>query len=283
MANTRFYRPSDNRIARFGYSGVTPRIINGDTVNYPGAPAKVEDPRFPMSNLNSPDRYTPWMIPVGASSPIYLQFDLGGNLAVGYLGFFAFRCRPNALFSVGFDLGGRLSSLGYTPGPSGYTSIISGTFQASGMRDAAYFAGSPGTFRYWQLTLTPSTSVETYGFKLFPASATPQDLGISHAAGMVDTMVHTAVQSRTGGGNLSVMQVGDTRRLVMLPLLAVTSTTKQKVDATFGSGSLRDPAVWVDRFDISRQVVLANEQLTWVNRWGSPDLWDCELELEVLG
>jgi len=41
--------------------------------------------------------------------------------------------------------------------------------------------------------------------------------------------------------------------------------------------------VWIDQNDVARQVVLANSELRWVHQWAAPNLWDCDLEIEVLG
>ena len=273
MANTRFWRSTDNR-----FFSTSPQvvIING-TAGYTNAPAKVEDAQFPMSNLLIPGRYNVWATPVGTTpSQVRLDFDAFASIIPVFVGFFGIR--TNSLSSISFDLG---SQNGYD-GNAAFTSIKSGVIGSSTRDQGFLITGAPAgnTYRI-NFTGLPAAGV-SFG-TIFLTAVAVQDLGILYAPGMEEDIIHATIASRTGGGHLSVVSVGDTRSLVTMPFRNVSDTIKSKLTGTFGKGSSRDPAVWMDYLDVAKQVVLANGDIAFTHSWAAPNLWDCDLELEVLG
>lgn len=264
MGTTRFGRPSDNRL-------LSPNtiILNGSGG---GAPALIQDPLFPMSNLLNPDRYTPWKTLVGATPPLKIDFDLLGSLTCSYISFHGLR--QNAPLLTGWTIERQTGT--YTPG--GTWLSVSGSNIQPYTRDQG-FAFAAVASRLWRLTLTTFPQ-EGMSFGSIFLGTLSQDLGILYSA-MVEDIIHATIPWATASGHANVMEIGDTRSLVQMSFRDITDAIRQKIDNGFGRGSSRDPVVWVDRADIARQVIV--RRLVWTHTWGSPNLWDCQLDLEVLG
>jgi len=269
---TRFIRPADNKILNL-FGSTLPRIINGDTANFADPPALVEDPQYPMSNLLNPSLYTPWVTPQGTTpSTVELHIQTVSS-TIAFLGFFG--CR---LLSLPFTASYRIASAGYSStGP--WTSLIGGSLDA---RHNGFVLAASTIGMYWRFlfTFAPASGFSIGSISLAPVT---QDLGIVYSPGAEDLMVFPSIQSRNGAGHLEVVSVGDPRRLVVLPFRTVTDAMRTKIDAIFGAASRREPAVWIDQNDVARPVVLANSDLRWRHAWAPPNLWDCDVEIEVLG
>ena len=280
MASTRFCRPDDNKVLRYTSTDTFPRIINGDSTNYTTPPAKVEDPQYPMSNIHNPDRYTPWATPAGTTPlAMKLHIDAGSNISVGFVGLFGVRWLAGVAFSVPITVGYRTAAQGYaSAGP--FTGVVTSSFGTR--RDTGFVLGAPVSGRYWEFNFTTMIAggISFGGIYL---GAISQDLGILYSPGMEDNVIFSAIESRTGAGHLNVMTVGDPRHLISMPFVDQVDAVRTKIDAVFGETSKRDPVVWIDRNDVASQVVLAKNSLRWRHNWDSPNLWDTDLELEVLG
>lgn len=275
---TRFARPTDNKMVRRSAS-VTPRIINGDTVNFTTPPALVQDPKYPMSNLLLPDRYTPWSTPVGsAPDPVILHVDTG-TITPALIGLFGIRWFGGGSIPNQCIISHRTSYL--STGFYSTTGVADVTIPMNSGRDASVVGVLP-TGRYWEFYF-PNFSPLGFSIGSIFMGVVSQDLGMLYSAGAVRNLIVPVVQGRTGGGNPNSVVVGDERELITMPFRNITDATKSKLDLVFGRGVQRDAAVWVDAGDIARQVQLANYNLPYTHRWGTPNSWDLDLDLEVLG
>lgn len=280
MGTTRFLSASGNLVLRYQPADTYPRIINGDGAHYTNPPALQQDDQFPMANVHSPSRYLPWVTPLGSTpSPLYLQVDVGSDKAAAYVGFHAMRWFGVA-GNVSFDVGYRTNAEGYPSGGGTFTSVSTGTIIASERDRGAIFAGGPG--RYWQFKFTGSITAGL-SFGAIHLGAVTSDLGFLYAPGEIEDLIHPTIQERNGAGHLTATQVGDDRCLVTMPMRSLGDADRAKIDAVFGRGTVRDPAVWLDRADVARQVVLAHDSLAWKHAWSPSNLWDADLNLEVLG
>lgn len=285
MGTTRFIKSfPDNKIIRLPGSALTyPRIINGLAGSqYPSAPARVEDPAFPMENMLHPSRYLPWCTPLGTSSSAKIHIDLGSNQNVRAVGVHGHRLMGAGLFPtscvIGYRVGtGTAPAFGYTA--TGFTSIVS---LQLGRRDSVFVMPAAVSMRYIEIDASLVSS-DGWAMSNPLVAVTVNDLGFLYADGAADTLVHTRARSRAAGGHLTVMKIGDPRRLVSMPLLGVDDSTKTLVDSVFGEATAAYPVTWIDTADRGVQVMLAQDELTWTHRWAAPNVWDCNLELEVLG
>lgn len=289
MAGTnRFATAANNKVIRPDGSLLTwPVIINGDTINYPGAPARVEDPLFPMDNLLNADRYSPWATPRGATpSSFALHVDTGTN-TIGMAGLFGMRFFDGALFPNNVIISSRTQAETYVA--SGfYSSTFSGAdanFSFSGApRDGSFILPSPVIGRYWEFYF-PFCAPEGFSVGNIFLGQLATDLGIMYSFGATPrvTNVSPVIRSRTGGGDLRVVKVGDDRRLVTLPFRSIEDAIMAKIEAVFGFGRSKDPCYWADYADVVKQVVLATDGISKSHVWAAPNQWDCDVELEVLG
>jgi len=272
--NTRFYRPGDNK---WVVSNAT--LINGN-VAYTNAPPINQDAQFPMTNLLTSDRYLPWVTAVGPGPggvDVVVDLDAGANVTPQFVGFFALR--QSGVASMGFDV---QYQTGATYNGNGtWVSARSGTI-SSGSRDVGYIVTGAQAARYWRFRLNVLQGIQWSIGNIF-LSAAAVDLGIFYSPGMEETIIHPTIGYRTTSGHFSVSSVGDTRAMVIMPFRNIEDAIKAKINSVFGRFSARDPAVWIDQNDVARQVVLANSELRWVHQWAAPNLWDCDLEIEVLG
>src|SRR3990172_7001714 len=79
-----YARALDNRMFRTPPTATFPIIANGDPA-YPGAPAKDEDPSYPLPNLYDRNRYRPWSTKYNsADGSMRLHVDMsGGSISAG--------------------------------------------------------------------------------------------------------------------------------------------------------------------------------------------------------
>lgn len=279
MADTRFCSASSNKLLRYDTAATYPRIINGDSVNYTSPPALQQEAAFPMSNIHNPSRYLPWVSPIGSTpSPLILHVDMGADISPTFVGFHGLRW-----FGAGADV---TAAVGYRTQAGGYavggpwTSFSSGTITANS-RDKGFLA--TGTGRYWEFKFSGSITPGLSFGSIYLGVITSTMTGMVYSPGAQEELIHPLIESRNAAQHLVTTAIGDDRYLATLPFRALLDAERAKIDAVFGPGTVRDPAVWLNHADVARQVVLARGSMAWVHEWAPPNRWGVDLELEVLG
>jgi hypothetical protein len=75
--------PNSNRLFKASATSTFPIICNGNPT-YAGAPARDEDPRYPLENLLSADRYAVWATAIPSAGSTTIHVDLsGGSISAG--------------------------------------------------------------------------------------------------------------------------------------------------------------------------------------------------------
>jgi hypothetical protein len=208
MSNVRFITTQQNKGRRTTPASTFPKLINGNGA-YAGAPALVQDPDFPMSNLLDPDRvsavYVTGPTPANSGSDLIIEFDINSAplsiSAVGILGFvrLAGATFPNSV------------AIEYLPG-STYAPVVGwvamGSFSMVIGRDGGLVTGSPISARFWRIRfLNASFGAQGFSFSSpFIANAIT-DLGFLYSRSaevivtpktVVEGYGRTPVITRTG-------------------------------------------------------------------------------------
>jgi hypothetical protein len=297
----KYGRTADNRAVRplaavdgygwaygYDYGGADPGlpiIINGDGA-YSGAPAKDEDPQYPMANLYSPARYRVWSTKVGtADGAIKVQIDLGGGAngagaggadkAVDSAGLLGLRGHAGSTPPANIVVGYRTRAQGYSA--TGYTTVA--TVAPAGERDSVVQFPVVSA-RYWEFNFT---AYDAAGFALGAFwLGVLQDLGHYWSAdgGGSWADFHNALVTPTAGGHQLVSLLGDPSAQYTLAFRALPSATRATLADHFGTRNRGRATLILDENSVPRQF-LVKDGPSFSQRFTG--LYDATLELVRLG
>ncbi len=278
-------RVLDNKAVRQLASSTIPIVINGDAA-YSGAPAKDEDPQYPMTNLYSFDRYRVWSTKVGtADTAIKLQLDLSGGAngpgaggadkSISSAGFFGLRGHAGSVPPTTVNLGYRTRAQGYSS--TAYTSI--GTLSTLQARDSILqFAQVSG--RYFDFDII---AYNVQGFALGSIwLGLLQDVGLfwSSDGGATWAEDHNVLLSRTAGGHMDGVARGDAWAPYTLVFRSIDNAKRSLLGSSFGSARRTEPIIILDENAVPRQFFVMSGPV-FSQRFDG--LYDAVLNLEQLG
>ena len=258
MAGMKYGRTQDNKAVRLTTAATFPIIINGDGA-YSGAPAKDEDPQYPMSHLYSPDRYRVWSTKVGtADTAIKVQWDLtggangagagGADVSISSAGFMGLRGHAGTAPPASVAVGYRTRAQGYSA--TTYTSF--GTLVTGTDRDSILEAGAQSA-RYWEFNIS---SYNAAGFALGAMwLGVLQDFGIFWSAdgGATWNEEHNVLLSRTAGGHMTGVTRGDPWAMYTLTFNTIKNAERATLLSHFGPTERAKPILILDENNVPRQ------------------------------
>jgi hypothetical protein len=272
MPGTRFSTKAANYLLS---SGVT--IKNGTGG---GAPALQENAAYPMSNLLKVDRHTVWATGISAPNPTLVHIDLGQDRALTFFAVLGMRQPPGAAGNTITSIfGTRTAALGYSGVSTDYIDRATVTVPTTELDGGVVAASATGRYLQVKVSIINTSLGLTLG--KFAAGLLDQDLGANlvYSPGAEGRLVTPQVRTETMAGFPVISYVGSRYVRFLLPFNAITTATKNQLDAV---AKETDPFVYFNQFDVARECVAPPEYAV-SHRWAPPDLWDSVLELRSLG
>lgn len=258
MSNTRFVTNSQNL-------ALAATLKNGTGG---GAPALSESDDYPMSNALFHDRYTPWLTPSGAASPIQFDIDLGSSLSVKVIGLHGFRLHSGSMGTLTITYGTT-----YAPATS-WGTITGATLTAN--RDAVVIAG-PSNARYIRLSFAHTSAIFSVG-KLLVAITPTLDAGGIYSPGSTETPFRYQTVIEGPSGQPAVNDVGDQGNLWEMRFTQITTAAKDVLDQL---GAEAYPFSLLDENDLLYEVMIAGATGVPCERVYQ-DVWNVTLPLKRL-
>jgi hypothetical protein len=258
MSNTRFIKNSQNL-------ALTATLKNGTGG---GAPSTVEDSAYPMTNALQSDRYTPWLTPSGAATPIQFDIDLGSSLSVNAIGLHGFRLHSGSMGTLTITYG-----TSYAPGTS-WGTISGATLTAN--RDVVVIAG-PSSARYIRLSFAHTSAIFSVG-KLLVAITPTLDAGGIYSPGSTETPFRYQTVIEGPSGQPAINDVGDQGNLWDMRFTQITTAAKDVLDQLGGEAY---PFSLLDENDLLFEVMLAGASGVACERVFT-DVWNVSVPLKRL-
>lgn len=236
------------------------------------------NPNFPITNLLTDDRYTPWVYSAQSSADATIEVDLGGVRSVSVIGLLGLRRltwdgSPNSS-ALSLPSSALVYSGTTYPATAARPVMTLGSDGDYGTVDIAY------TARYLKIVLTPMfTGVSALSIGRLWVGGPLTDMGVQSSPGEVRSFRKQRVRTTSASGIPIIRNLGPTRRTVLLPFRAMPKT---KVDAIQASLDVPKSMLLVDWQDRLMECVPDGDTFDTTRTWGSPDLYDFDLRLEVL-
>lgn len=252
-----------------------------------GAPARDENPAYPMENALTQDRYSVWQT---SPTPGQLFPNTGSVLfdiklvavqTVTVAAVLGLRRTVRYQLPQGFQAFHSSSPLVYPP-TAGSTWVPHPTAIFPGRDGGVVFA--PASAQYWRFQF--SVPVLPFSVGKLLLGNIEVDTGVVLSPGSIysDGAVYRTLRNRTRNrtlmGSPVITERGDDSGSYVLPFRSVPTAVK---DALGLIAYQKRPTTMIDPFNLFTEVELANDEFAPVHRWAAPDLWDIDLALEVLG
>lgn len=281
-SNVKFVRFGDNKVRRtFGGGGAYPRLTNGNGA-YAGAPALVQDPAFPMSNVlyagRSANIYV-WPLSAGPNngSDVLIEFDLGsiqtimGAVVLGALA--ANNTLPNVVHVECIPNTNTYSTSGWVS-PAGATNISNIT----SARDQGRIFDAPFAARYWRfriVSVTISIGFSIASLALFTAIT---DLGFLYA-GADETRILPRTLVESYSRMPTVTMLGPEYRRWELRYENNDAALRAIFDGLYAD---RDPFIFLTPDGRWQECIWDTEEFTRTHVWAPPDRYAMTVGLRSL-
>lgn len=240
--------------------------------SYPGAPARVEDAAWPMSNALLPDRYANvWKHPGGAANvnitdTVY-EIDLGNAYSVYLAGVLGL------LRSLNFSYP-QAVYLEYIPAANVYSTgawVTVGTFPLlASASDSHSLTGLPVSARFWRFRFTFTTGAPSFAISSFALADVILDLGFLYARSD-EVIVRPEVRTETYSRLPMITRLARTWKRWTLHYPNIDPTTRATFDTLFGDTTF----LFLNPIDGQiYECVFDGEEFERAHIWAAPDRFE---------
>lgn len=281
MANCRFIRFGNNAARLTGVS-TYPRLVNGG--GYTGAPARVEDPNFPMENCFTVGRKgNVWVVPDGSPSnyptdgvSITIELDVGSVksiTAVGLLGFSLLGngAYPNTVYIDCIPNSPTYNAAGYVV-QNGGASIVSGQGDGGAILPAPVFA------RFWRFRFYYAISGHGFVVAGLILATTITDLGFLYSSAD-ETRVRPRALIESFDQSATLTSIGPEYARWTIQFDNNDAALRTTLDGLYGD---REPFIFITPDLEWQECVWATEEFTRSHIWRPPDRYRMTVELRQL-
>jgi hypothetical protein len=250
---------------RFGLTNLL--ALPGKLRNGGAGPAKLEDPQYPMLNLEINDRATPWRMST-YSSNYDVEFDIGADTSLDLFSVHGLRRAAGAAGPVSV-------SIFYATAAQTLASAVTLVTGLAVTRDAGYAPASPVTARYVRFRFPNSPNGD--GFSLgncFAGAMT--DTGVLYSPQATQEIDLNRRDVQTPGGGILSTYFGDEGGTFVLPFANITTATRDKLLLIARNTK---PITYFDPFDSVFQVLAVDGRFKISHDWSPTDLWSGTLQL----